>query len=360
MRITIGGDVSIKDDCRELFATCQGEKLFNDIIPVFKNSDRVLVNLECAVTDKDTPIKKIGPNLNAPLNTVKTLKEVGVTDCGLSNNHIFDFGKPGMIDTIAQLDKYGLGYTGFGDNEQDSRKNLIMTHGDIKVAIIAVCEHEYSYALPNRMGARAYDPYDTNDDIVEAKKNADYVIVTYHGGKEECRYPSPRLIKACRSMIKHGADVVLCQHSHCIGCYENFEGGHILYGQGNFHFVCKKYEDKADGGYMWNTGLLAQIDIDKQSGVKVNYLPVIVDGAGIRLANKEEATKLLAELEERSQTLKDGSWYKHFRDFCLSLPRYRYIPEEFKEKTAHFLDCEAHTDVMREVYQTYNITNELD
>ena len=33
-----------------------------------------------------------------------------------------------------------------------------------------------------------------------------------------------------------GADVVLCQHSHCIGCYEQYEGAHILYGQGNFHF----------------------------------------------------------------------------------------------------------------------------
>lgn len=358
MRITIGGDVSIKEDCEQLFAECKGQELFKDVVDVFKASDRVLVNLECAVTEKDTPIKKIGPNLKAPLNTVKTLKEVGVTDCGLSNNHIFDFGKPGIVDTLEQLNKFGINYTGFGDNEQDSRKNLIMTDGKIKVAIIAVCEHEYSYALANRMGARAYDPYDTNDDIVEAKKNADYVIVTYHGGKEECRYPSPRLIKACRSMIKHGADVVLCQHSHCIGCYEEFMGGHILYGQGNFHFVCKRYEAKEDGGYMWNTGLLAQIDID--NGVKVKYIPCIVDGAGIRLANKEEAEKLLNELEERSQTLKDGTWYNHFRDFCLSLPRYRFIPEDLHQKMGHFLDCEAHFDVMKEVYQTYNITNELD
>ncbi len=358
MKIAIAGDVSIKQDCEQLFAECKGKELFNDVEGVFKSCDRVIVNLECAVTEKDTPIKKIGPNLKAPLNTVKTLKEVGVTDCGISNNHIFDYGKPGVIDTIEQLNKYGINYTGFGDNELDARKNLIITDGKIKIAIIAVCEHEYSYALPNRMGARAYDPYDTNDDIAEAKKTADYVIVTYHGGKEECRYPSPRLVKACRSMIKHGADVVLCQHSHCIGCYEDFMGGHILYGQGNFHFVCKKYEAKEDNGYMWNTGLLAVLDID--NGIKVNYLPVIVDGQGIRLANKEEATKLFSELEERNKTLKDGSWYDRFREFALSLPRYRFVPEELHEKVAHFIDCEAHSDVMREVYQTLNLTNELD
>jgi len=314
MKLAIGGDVSIKQDCEQLFAECKGKELFNDVIDVFKACDRVLVNLECAVTEKDTPIAKIGPNLKAPLNTVKTLKEVGVTDCGLSNNHIFDYGKPGAIDTIEQLEKHGINYTGFGKDEIDARKNLIITDGKLKIAIIAVCEHEYSYALANRMGARAYDPYDTNDDIAEAKKTADYVIVTYHGGKEECRYPSPRLVKACRSMIKHGADVVLCQHSHCIGCYEEFMGGHILYGQGNFHFVCKKYEDKADGGYMWNTGLLAVLDITSE-GVKVNYKPVIVDGTGIRLTNEKETERILSELEERNQSLKDGSWYDNFRNF---------------------------------------------
>lgn len=358
MRITVGGDISVKEDCEKLFAECKGQELFNDVIDVFKASDRVLVNLECAVTDKETPIKKLGPNLKAPLNTVKTLKEVGVTDCGLSNNHIFDFGKAGIEDTKEQLERFGINYTGFGKNKQDSRKNMIMTDGKIKVAIIAVCEHEYSYALENRMGARAYDPYDTNDDIAEAKKSADYVIVTYHGGKEECRYPSPRLMKACRSMIKHGADVVLCQHSHCIGCYEKFMEGHILYGQGNFHFICKEYEGKEDGGYMWNTGLLAQIDID--DGLKIKFIPCIADGAGIRLANKEEMDKMLYELDSRSEALKDGTWYERWRQFALSNDRYRIIPEELKQEIAHFFDCEAHTDVCKEIYQTYNMTNELE
>ncbi len=357
MKIVIGGDVSIKD-CYEQFASCRGEDLFNDVIDVFRDADRVLVNLECAVTECDTPIKKIGPNLKAPLNTIQTLKSVGVTDCGLSNNHIFDFGKQGIADTLDQLEKQGIGYTGFGENSQDARKNMIMTDGKSRVAIIAVCEHEYSYALENRMGAREYDPYDTIDDIEEAKKGADYVIVIYHGGKEDCRYPSPRLLKACRSMIKHGADVVLCQHSHAIGCYEQYMDGHILYGQGNFHFVCKEYEDPKDSGQMWNTGLLAKIEIE--NSLKLEFIPCVVDGMGIRLAKGEEREKLLFELNERSQSIQDGSWYSHWRELALSQERYKIVPEALREKIAHFLDCEAHNDVCREIYKTYNSTNELE
>lgn len=357
MKITIGGDISIRD-CEEQFAKCQGDMLFNDVINVFKSSDKVIVNLECAITEKDTPIKKIGPNLKAPLNTAKTLKNVGVTDCVLSNNHIFDFGSLGIKDTLEQLENQGLGYTGFGDNEKLSRKNMIIESEGKKIAVIAVCEHEYSYALENRMGARPYDPYDTNDDIFEAKKIADYVIVIYHGGKEDCRFPSPRLLKACRSMVKHGADIVLCQHSHCIGCYEKFLQGHILYGQGNFHFIWKAAEDKSDGGYMWNTGLIACIDIGKE--LKIDFIPSLVDGLGIRLANKEEAEKILNEFDNRSKSLQDGTWYEYWKEFALSQQRYRIFPAELHEEIGHYFDCESHTDVCKEIYKTYNATNEAD
>ncbi len=357
MKLIIGGDVSVKQDCWELFDKADHKALFNDVLTEFEKADRVIVNLECAVTDKNTPIKKIGPNLNAPINTVKTLKNAGVTDCILSNNHIFDFGISGVRDTLEQLKKYEINYTGYGKNEQDARNNLIITDGKIKIAIIAVCEHEYSYALPNREGARAYDPYDTNDDIVEAKKNADYVVVIYHGGKEDCRYPSPRLLKACRSMVKHGADVVLCQHSHAIGCYEKYENGYILYGQGNFHFVCKEYESPSDNGYMWNTGLIAKLDI--QDKLNIEFIPTIVDGSSIRLANDTESKKLLFELNERSNSLKDGSWYDHFKAFALSKSRYLIFPKEQHEEIAHYLDCESHTDVCKEIFKTYNHTNEI-
>ena len=356
MKIIIGGDVSVKQDCWELFDKSDHNTLFNDVLTEFETADRVIINLECAVTDKNTPIKKIGPNLNAPLNTVKTLKNAGVTDCVLSNNHIFDFGIEGVNDTIEQLQKYGINYTGYGKNNNDARKDLIITDGKVKIAVIAVCEHEYTYALENREGAREYDPYDTNDDIVEAKKNADYVFVIYHGGKEECRYPSPRLLKACRSMVKHGADVVLCQHSHCIGCYEKYGNGHILYGQGNFHFVCKNFETKEDGGYMWNTGLIAKIDIDTE--LKIEFIPTVVDGQGIRLANREESEKLLSELNERSKSLKDGTWYERFKSFALSQSRYLIFPKEQYEEIAHYFDCEAHTDMCKEIFKTFNHTNE--
>ncbi len=356
MRISIGGDISIKELCCELFANQATETLFGDVLDVFAVCDRNLVNLECAVTDKDTPIKKFGPNLNAPLGTIDTLKKAGVTDCALSNNHIFDFGIPGLNDTVAELEKNGLSYTGVGKDSLDARKNLII-EGNKKIAVIAVCEHEYTYALPDRCGAREYDPYDTMDDIMAAKKEADYVVVIYHGGKEYCRYPSPRLLKLCRSMVHHGADVVLCQHSHCIGCYEEYMGAHILYGQGNFHFMYGD-RDKPENE-IWNTGLLTVLDFGEKCSIEFIPTVAVVPEKGIRLAKGKLKERLLRELDERSKTIADGTWKDGWHAFCETVGWYRSVVAEGQgDRFGHFLDCEAHTDVLRELYPTWNQTNE--
>lgn len=369
MKLIICGDLSVTAASLEAFKAQDKEAAFGDVLGLFAEYDRVVVNLECALTDSENRIKKCGPNLKGPKTTADTLKAAGVTDCALSNNHIFDFGKEGAHDTLAELGRVGLGYTGYGANYEDSRKNMFIEQDGVKIGIVNVCEHEYTYATENREGARPFDEFETMHDIRMAKKEADYVIVIYHGGKELCRYPSPRLMKACREMVRCGADVVLCQHSHCIGCYETFEGGHILYGQGNFHFP--KYFNTE----MWNEGLIACLDITKDGGIKVEYQPIKATDTGIRLATAEEKDKVISELLVRNGHIQDGSWKKYWVDFCQSVAdgyknamsgkwnkNGHYTNEDtpdLYQLFAHYLDCEAHTDVWRELYKTYNYTNEI-
>ena len=358
MRIVIGGDVSI-NEFDEIFAQGETDKAFDKgLQALFHSSDEVIVNLECAVTDNASPIRKFGPNLKAPFGTGEVLKAAGVTICTLSNNHIFDYGKAGVRDTLTELTRCGLRYTGYGKNRMDARKNLIVERKDKKIAIINICEHEYSYALENREGAREYDMYDTSDDIVTAKKTADYVIVIYHGGKEYCRYPSPRLLKLCRSMVHHGADVVLCQHSHCIGCYEQYQGSHIVYGQGNFYFA-EDIQDR-EKAEMWNTGLAVVLDIDEK-GLNFSLEPTIMDFSCLRLADEAEKSRLLQELATRSKSLQTGSWVNGWREFCNKAEWYdNALKSGDFDLIAHYLDCEAHLDVLKERHKTWNSTNEID
>ena len=358
MKMLLLGDVCPTMDTAQYFKANDIETLFGKALSIFEGNDFTLVNLECALTESENKIEKYGPALKAPAETAEVLKRIGVDCCGLSNNHVFDFGKKGIRDTVSALEKNGLIYTGSGDNYEDSRKNLILEHNGQKLAIITVCEHEYSYALENRIGSRPYDEYDTMEDIRNAKETCDKVIVTYHGGKELCRYPSPRLRKLCRAMIKNGADVILCQHSHCIGCYENFMDGHILYGQGNFHFV---KEHKFDG---WSTSLAVKYDTETN---EITFSPLKNKVNGIDLPDAQEADEIMKAFYARNEELQNGEWIKGWKTFCQEMYQnyfdcvaMAFAPGSTPRqdgKFSHYLDCEAHTDVWREIFPSLNLTN---
>ncbi|MBE7051316.1 MAG: CapA family protein [Ruminococcaceae bacterium] len=364
MKALILGDLSPTDCTNPIFASKDTDALFHDTVSLFEGNDINFVNLECALTDSEISIEKFGPPLKACSEVADVLKSLGVNVCGLSNNHIFDFGKKGAIDTMKELDRCGIAYTGFGDNYEDSRKNWYFEKNGEKVAIVAVCEHEYSYALDNRMGSRPWDEFETMDDIREAKKEADRVIVIYHGGKELCGYPSPRLRKACRAMVKNGADLVVCQHSHCIGCYESFEGSHILYGQGNFHFVKPAFVTSPD---IWDTCLAIKYDTKTNT---VEFVPLCVCEDGMEIAKGEAKKAIMYSFEKRNADLESGEWKNGWREFCESEQNSYYITNAQSaagldrdgiaaSAFAHYLDCEAHTDVWRELFKTANYRNEL-
>ena len=78
-----------------------------------------------------------------------------------------------------------------------------------KIGIYACVEHEFTVATEKESGANPIDLLETPDHIVELKKQCDYVIVLYHGGKEQYRYPSPNLQKTCRKLVEKGADLVV-------------------------------------------------------------------------------------------------------------------------------------------------------
>src|SRR5690606_27860319 len=139
-----------------------------------------------------------------------------------------------------------------------------------------------------------------------------------HGGIEHYEYPSPRLQRVCRSMVRHGADLVLCQHSHLIGTVEKYRGGEILYGQGNAIYGYRP------GNHAWNTGLLVSVNLSRTGmpaeaigagGLKplltaaVSYVPIGCKPDGrVDFLEPDDADKCLKSLRARSAQLQDDEW----------------------------------------------------
>ena len=139
----------------------------------------------------------------------------------LANNHIRDYGSRGVLDTIKVLEEYHIPYLGAGSDLEHSNKSLILESGQYKIGLYSCTEHEFSVAGKHSAGAH---PVEEGEDIFELqklKKQTDYVICLYHGGVEFYPYPTPEMQARLRRYIYAGADLVVSQHSHCIGCTEN-------------------------------------------------------------------------------------------------------------------------------------------
>ena len=306
VKISILGDVCPTNDYRKFW---DDKIAFNTVSSLIKNSDLSIVNLECPATNYDKPLKKCGPCLKAKPQDVELLKNAGFNLISLANNHIKDFNEQGVLDTIENLKKNNIAFVGAGENQEDAKKAYFIEIKGKKIGVISYCEKEFNVATKTQAGANFFDVYESPEYVAKCKEQCDYLIILYHGGIEYYAYPSEVLQKKCRLLIRMGADVVLCQHSHCIGTYEYYNDGYILYGQGNGVYGYRKNSPS------WNEGLLVNIEI----GNTVTISPVLLTAKeeGIVLADNEFSEKRLTQFDEQSKKLDDKEFLqKEWISFC--------------------------------------------
>ena len=294
--------------------------VFGDICPVSgqmslniaSGSDDILIgNLECPLTNIPMPVKKAGPVLYCPENLASKLQTQGFYALSLANNHIRDCGDAAVYNTIKVCGEVGIRTFGAGQTQADALEPLIVERDGLKLGVISFAEREFNYAKKGKAGAAVFDPYESYDRISALKQSVDAVVVLYHGGIEHYIYPTPLLQKKCRKMVDAGADVVLCQHSHCIGTRENYKGGEILYGQGNSVFGYRKGDDS------WNYGLIVKLNLSKTNlNVEYDVLENKPDGS-VSLVESEVRRKILESLELQSSKIHNPEFIEsEWKKFC--------------------------------------------
>lgn len=303
MNILIGGDLVPTKSNQDIFKKGEiykllGKKLYNK----WFNANFRIFNLETPLINKKTPIKKNGAILSTSVKTINGLKNLKPSLVSLANNHIMDHDFKGYNSTIKNLNKYNIPFVGSGYNIKQAKKPYILNYENKQIGVYSCAEYEFSIAKKSKAGANPFDPLESLDHINRLSKNSDFVIVLYHGGKEHYRYPSPNLQYKCRKMTEKGADLIVCQHSHCIGSFEKYNNSTIIYGQGNFIFNMK------DNKY-WNTGMLVNLIIENNK-YEVNFIPFKTNNYGIETLNKENKKNILKNFYKRSEKIKDPEFVK--------------------------------------------------
>lgn len=316
MSILIGADIVPTKSNYDSFKSGDAEKLVGkELLSILREADYRIFNLEVPLTDRKTPIDKGGHNMIAPTETANGLSALGIDLMTLSNNHILDQDEQGLASTCHALTERGVSYVGVGADLEGAAKPFVFEAKGKKFGVYACAEHEFSIATESCAGANPFDPLYSLDHVAALKEQCDYVIVLYHGGKELYRYPSPQLQRVCRRLVDKGADLVVCQHSHCIGCEERYGAGTIVYGQGNFLFDKDEIEP-------WQTGLLLRVEDD----LSVSYLPLEKRGGGVALATGENAAQILDSFRSRSEEIqKAGFVRERYKQFAKKATGYYFL-----------------------------------
>lgn len=318
--LIIGGDIVPSFKNLDYFYDGIAEKIADkSCLELLQSADFRIFNLETPITNDVNPILKEGAAFHVSDRCINGLKALNIDALAIANNHIKDQGENGLQQTIGYLKKCCITPFGYGDSFHNCVDSIYFEKEGKRITIIACAETEFSIFTDEEIGAMPYNDYWTNKAISQAKQQSDVVIVLYHGGKEYFRYASPYLRERCRLMADNGADFILCQHSHCISCYEKYNNTTILYGQGNFIFHQKNNKPET------KEGLLAYITIDDRNK-QIEFIPVTLnEDDQICIPDKTIRERIIEDFNERSNIIKDDKMVeKLYSEFAKSKTEFYY------------------------------------
>ena len=368
MKILITGDFVISKS----YGT---GKIDDSVRNLFSDSNYNIINLEAPVTTSSTRILKTGPNLRSEQkSTLDVLKALNTHLVTLANNHILDYDQQGVKDTLVFCSEHNIKTVGGGMNLQEASEVHYIDDAEGRIAIVNFSENEWTCATDDSAGANPMDIVDNANQIMEARKNADYVFVIIHGGHEYYNLPSPRMQKQYRFYAQQGADLIIGHHTHCVNGNEVFQGVPIYYSLGNFLFTHdSSYED-------WYTGLILEISINKKR-IETRLHPVQQSKTdfAIKLISGDEKKTIMERIDGlntiiSSQSKLKKKWNEYVQSksktylnywSLLSFIQNRYLKSAllrinvsmFNKKGLrlylNLMRCESHYDLSKEVIRKY-------
>lgn len=313
IEMIFAGDFCPQKGMENLILNNQFDKIFNDTLQILKNKDISVINLECPLAINNNPIRKSGPTLRAHPKAVKALKFAGFDVVCLANNHILDHGESAILDTITYCNNENIKTVGAGNNLQNASKTLYVNVKEKIIAFLNFTEHEYSIAEKDHAGANPLDPILNYYQIIEAKKNADIIIIIIHGGSEHYSLPSPNMVKTYRFYSDLGANLIIGHHTHTPSGFEIYNGVPIFYSLGNFIF---DRESVTTSG--WYEGYLVKVSISDKTISNIELIPYLQnkESKGAKLMEDKNKKDFLTKIKNYSDIIENGrlllnEWENH-------------------------------------------------
>ncbi|RLV04295.1 hypothetical protein CTZ27_09960 [Streptomyces griseocarneus] len=204
-----------------------------------------VVNLETSVTRSDAFAPGKGIHYRMTPDNLPCLTAVRPDVCVLANNHVLDFGRRGLEETLDSLDGAGIATAGAGRTAALARAPAIVPLTGHRRVLL------YSFGMPSsgipwdwaatgersgvnfvaRFSRAAAD--DVTSRIRERKRPGDIAVVSVHWGSNWGYAVPPDDVRFAHALVDGGADLVHGHSSHHPRPMEVYRGRLVLYGCGD-------------------------------------------------------------------------------------------------------------------------------
>lgn len=272
-----------------------------------------IVNLETSITRSDTHWKSKRIHYRMHPDNAPCITAACIDCCVLANNHVLDYGYPGLTETLDTLARAGVRSAGAGRNLAEAEAPaLIDVPGQGRVIVFGFGT-ETSGIFPGWAATEDRPGVNLLPDLSEGtidrigglirrvRRAGDVVVVSIHwGGNWGYAVPEAH-VRFAHGLVRAGADLVHGHSSHHVRPVEVFEGRLILYGCGDFlndYEGISGYEEFRD-----DLALMYFPALDPSTGrlSDLCLLPMRIRNLRLNRASREEAAWLRDTLNGESR-----------------------------------------------------------
>ncbi len=295
--IAFAGDILLDKNFNPMVHAGQMGGVINcidkSVVKYLNDSDVFLINNEFSVGERgERQIDKTWTFQVAPYK-LQVLKDLGADIVSLANNHVYDFGEVGFLDTMDSLKKAGIPYIGAGNNIDEASKPYFFVVNGIKVGIVAASCAEKSkiftqVANENTNGIMGtYDSKAFVNAIKKADSQCDILIAYVHWGTESTTVLDKQQKDLAREYIDAGVDAVIGGHPHCLQGMEFYKNVPIIYSVGNFWFNSKPLDS-----------CVITLEIGRDASIKTKIMPLRQENCEVHyLSDAKESRALFDRVE---------------------------------------------------------------
>jgi poly-gamma-glutamate synthesis protein (capsule biosynthesis protein) len=249
--IHVVGDLMCNGQIRVYNKTGTFNQSFEHVRPIFAQADFVIGNLETVLSHSApyaTEMNRVDKNFhrNAPPTFLESVRYAGIDAVATANNHNWDAGYHGIVETVDALNDYELIHTGLFSAPEQQRYFIANVNG-IKVGML-------SYTIPTNRKAALYftergrevvtNEYSrerlASDMQLIRSAGAEFVFVYIHWLYEQnTTEMDPRKVDYAQEIADEGTDYIVGTHPHALNLYDKIvsKDGRVVpvaYSLGNF------------------------------------------------------------------------------------------------------------------------------